>query len=249
MGPKVGDVARQLDDLSATARADAAAGRPVQILDGAQVLTLQPDEIDVRLQAKEGFATGAGGGMVVALDTTVTPELRAEGLAREVVSRCQGMRKQLGLPFEARIVTTIDAGGELAAAVEQHQELIAGETLSVEIRLGECDGDLLGEFTIDDFEMNIGIRAAGKKRRKKPAKPAKRKPAKKATKKKAKKKPKRKPAKKATKKKAKKKPAKKKRKPAKKKAKKKAKRKPAKKKAAKRKPAKKKRKAKKRARR
>jgi flagellar biosynthesis GTPase FlhF len=229
-------VARQLNELSASARADAAAGRPVQLLDGAQVLTLQPDEIDVRLEAKEGFATGAGGGMVVAIDTTVTPELRAEGLAREVVSRCQGMRKQLGLPFEARIVTTIDAGGELGAAVEQHQELIAGETLSVEIRLGECDGDLLGEFTVDEFEMNIGIREAGKKRRKKPAKKkakkkAKRKPAKKKAAKKAKKKPKRKAAKK----KAKKKPAKKKRKAAKKKAKKK--------------PARRKRKAKKRARR
>jgi isoleucyl-tRNA synthetase len=187
LGPRVGEVARLLGDLPASARADAAAGRPVQVLDGTQILTLAPEELDVRLSAKEGFATGAGGGLVVALDTTVTPELRSEGLAREVISRIQGMRKDQALAYETRIATTVDGGGALGEALDTHRDLIMRETLSVELTRGECHGDELGEFTIDEFELNVGIaavdgrpvraaRGGGKARAKKPARAA-RKPA------------------------------------------------------------------------
>ena len=175
LGPRVGDVARLLGDLPASARADAAAGRPVQVLDGTEILTLGPDELDVRLTEKEGFATGAGGGMVVALDTAVTSELRAEGLAREVISRIQGMRKELALGYEARIRLTAGGGGALGEALDAHRDLIMRETLAVDLVRGQCHGDLLGEFTIDEFELNLGVAPVGADGRVRPA--SRRKPA------------------------------------------------------------------------
>jgi isoleucyl-tRNA synthetase len=77
---------------------------------------------------------GADG--VVVLDTAVTPELAAEGLARDVVRVVQQARREAGLDVADRIALTVDAGAEVSAAVAAHQAFIAAETLATSLTLG-----------------------------------------------------------------------------------------------------------------
>ena len=77
----------------------------------------------------------------LALDTRVTPELEAEGMARDAVRAIQGIRKQLDLDISDRIAVTIEADTEVAAALEPHADLIAGETLTTALTFGPIDAD------------------------------------------------------------------------------------------------------------
>jgi isoleucyl-tRNA synthetase len=91
---------------------------------------LMPEEVEVRLSAREDFAAASGGGQVVVLDTRLDDSLRREGLAREVINRIQRARKAMDLAYEARIDVSWTADGELGDAIEEHAKRIAGETLA-----------------------------------------------------------------------------------------------------------------------
>ncbi|MCT1603000.1 isoleucine--tRNA ligase [Kocuria sp. p3-SID1433] len=78
-----------------------------------------------------------GGGFLV-LDTALTPQLEAEGVARDMVRAVQQARKDAGLQVSDRIRTTITDTAEVIAAVQAHRELVSGETLSVELELIEA---------------------------------------------------------------------------------------------------------------
>ena len=83
-------------------------------------ITLDSDDIQVRLQAKEGWAAAQGRSVVVVLATELTAELIREGLARELVRTIQDRRKEMGCQFTDRIVVGIvTESAELAAAIEQ----------------------------------------------------------------------------------------------------------------------------------
>jgi len=88
--------------------------------------------------AEGGTASGllSGGGFVV-LDTTVTPELAAEGVARDVIRAVQQARRDAGLDVTDRMRLRVTADAAVLAAVEAHRELIMGETLALELDLEE----------------------------------------------------------------------------------------------------------------
>ncbi len=68
---------------------------------------LEPGEVTFELEDKPGFVTASDGFLLVGIDTTFTPELEAEGTAREFVHRVQNMRKSAGFEIEERIVTYV----------------------------------------------------------------------------------------------------------------------------------------------
>ncbi len=92
------------------------------------------DIILVTYLAKEGMAVASDGAIVVAIDTTITPELYAEGVARDVVRSIQDTRKQLGCEISDKI--SIQFRGEFP---EEWKEYVLGETLSVEVPIAVPD--------------------------------------------------------------------------------------------------------------
>jgi isoleucyl-tRNA synthetase len=68
--------------------------------------TLEPGEFEIRTRAREGFAVAGGDGFAVALDVTITPELAAEGAARDLIRAVQELRKQADLELTDRIQIT-----------------------------------------------------------------------------------------------------------------------------------------------
>ncbi|MEU4286600.1 isoleucine--tRNA ligase [Kribbella sp. NPDC026596] len=102
-------------------------------------IELLPEEYTLETTLAEGgSASGllSGGGFVV-LDTTVTPELEAEGTARDVIRSVQQARRDAGLEVTDRVRLSLTAEPAVVAAVETHRELIMAETLAVELDVAE----------------------------------------------------------------------------------------------------------------
>ncbi|MEA2567351.1 MAG: isoleucyl-tRNA synthetase [Actinomycetota bacterium] len=160
-GPRMPKIAAALaalgpDEVRAL-REQVAAGGPVTLDVEGETLTLEAADLDVRAEKREGYEVEHEGPYGVALDVEVTPELRAEGLAREVVRAVQDARKEGGLDIADRIGLYLEAGGELAEAIAAHEAWILGEVLATE-RLAEPNDD--GFAKVADIEgepLAIGI--------------------------------------------------------------------------------------------
>jgi len=146
-----------LDPLAAVKRLQARLPLRLEV-EGEQV-ELAPDEVLVREEAQEGLAVASERGVTVAVDVVLTSELVNEGLAREVVRRVQSLRKEADFNLDDRILTTYQADGELAEAVEVWRDFIAAETLSVELVAGEpAEGAFVGEDQVNGHALKLGIR-------------------------------------------------------------------------------------------
>lgn len=95
-----------------------------------RAVELTPDEVEVVLEAKPGFAAASGKVGVAVLATELTPELIEEGLYREVLRRVQDLRKQRELAYEARVEVWVSGDEELVAAIRPRTEHLASETLA-----------------------------------------------------------------------------------------------------------------------
>jgi isoleucyl-tRNA synthetase len=131
LGPKMKPVANAIGQLGA---ADIAA------LQAGETLTLEGESIALEhvMIVQESRGDGAvqsSGDVTVELNTTITHALKLEGLAREVISKVQGARKEAGLAVEDRIILSLRTDStELQAAIAAHGGLISGEVLANEMR-------------------------------------------------------------------------------------------------------------------
>ena len=127
-------------------------------------VSLAPDEFELTARARPGHEVAEAGDLLVALDTQLTPELRAEGLAREVAHRLQGLRKAAGLEVSDRVVASIEGMPALVEQLAPHREWLAAEILAVELDLG--GGNDLGpsatveEVTLPEGALRLGVRRA-----------------------------------------------------------------------------------------
>ncbi|HEY3061891.1 MAG TPA: isoleucine--tRNA ligase [Chloroflexota bacterium] len=97
---------------------------------------LEPDEVTLSLEPAPGYAAAAERGVLVVLDTTLTPELEAEGRAREVIRLIQDARKRAGFNVSDRIRVRYVASDGVADAFEQHAAYIKRETLATRLEAG-----------------------------------------------------------------------------------------------------------------
>jgi len=101
-----------------------------------ETYAISPDEVEVRAEAKKGFAVASEGAYLAALVTDLTPELIKEGLVREFVRRVQSLRKEADLDISDRIKLFYTASEGLREAIEVHEAYIKEETLAKEILSG-----------------------------------------------------------------------------------------------------------------
>lgn len=112
-------------------------GEPLAVSVGNESRSLDPEDLTIIRRASGDMIVKEASGYFAAIDPVVTPELRLEGLAREVVSRVQRMRKDAGLAVSDRIVLGLSGMAELEEAVRAHKAWIAEEVLAREITVGD----------------------------------------------------------------------------------------------------------------
>ncbi|HLV65588.1 MAG TPA: class I tRNA ligase family protein [Polyangiaceae bacterium] len=143
LGPRLGKgvqaVKRALDGANgARLHAELAEHGRVRLdVGGGEAVELGPEEIEVQVEAAPGFAAETGRIGVVVLHTTLTEALVDEGLFREVLSRVQATRKELGLEFTDRVEITLDGTERLVRVAREHSDEIARECLGTAVRIGE----------------------------------------------------------------------------------------------------------------
>jgi isoleucyl-tRNA synthetase len=134
------------------------AGEAIQVEITGKMLEILPEEVEVRLKAHEGYSVASEGAYLAALVTDLSPELIAEGLAREFVRRVQDLRKTADMDIANRITIIYDATPNLKKAVENYRDYIMTETLAVEMVNGEPGAEMFKvEDAFDGEKVNIGI--------------------------------------------------------------------------------------------
>jgi len=138
-------VAAEIPAMSPDQMRELAHGRPVTIHAAGAERLIDPDDVAIIRRASGAAVVQEDGGYGVALDPTVTPELRMEGLAREVISRVQRLRKESQLDVSDRIAVAIAGDEALESAVAAHRGRIAEEVLAVRLLLGVENGSPFAE--------------------------------------------------------------------------------------------------------
>ncbi|MEA4906598.1 MAG: isoleucine--tRNA ligase [Anaerolineaceae bacterium] len=137
------------------------AGEPIQVSVDGEQYDILPEEVEVRAQARSGYAVASEGAYLAALVTDLTPELVKEGLAREFVRRVQDLRKQADLDISDRIQVCYQATPLLSEAVEDFRDYIMAETLAV--RMQSCavgDGYASASDAFDAEQVTVGLQRA-----------------------------------------------------------------------------------------
>ena len=107
--------------------------KSIEIKVNGELVHLDETEVEVFFKDIEGWQVAQYDGMTVALDMTLTPELKKEGLARELINRIQNHRKDSGLEVTDQIEIYLKAEEELQAAVSENKSYILSETLAKEL--------------------------------------------------------------------------------------------------------------------
>jgi isoleucyl-tRNA synthetase len=110
-------------------------------IDGAEV-EITKDLVDLRIEGEDGYAVGMDGGVAVAIATELTQDLVDEGLAREIISKVQQMRKQQDFEMMDNVTIALECDDEVAAAVEKHKDYIMTETLATDLKASSGEGNV-----------------------------------------------------------------------------------------------------------
>ena len=133
--------------------------KEVTVTVGAEKIRLTKEDFDIVEQEKEHIAKAVVDDITLFLDTTVTPDLEAEGFARELIRRIQSMRKELNLHVEDGIITEIALDATRSTDLHDWVEHIKEETRSKSVSFVDVPkGALVRAWTIDDLTVDIGIR-------------------------------------------------------------------------------------------
>jgi isoleucyl-tRNA synthetase len=135
--PQVAAAVGTLDDAALRVLAH---GGEVQVEVAGEPRTITPEDVTILRRAAGAAVVQEDGGYGVALDPSITPELRAEGLAREIVSRVQRLRRDAALAVSDRIRLAVAGDAEVEAVAREFAAHIAGEVLASQVVVGVDEG-------------------------------------------------------------------------------------------------------------
>ena len=99
--------------------------------------------VDIRIESKEGFNAASSMGKFIILDTTLTKDLINEGIARELISKVQQLRKNKDFDIVDRIKLYYEKNDEFSNSIKDFIDMIKNETLAVEITEKNNDGEVM----------------------------------------------------------------------------------------------------------
>jgi len=166
--PRAAEAIAALDParVAAAMRGDGDDGDSIGIAVAGREHTLSAEDVILTMKAPDGYSVEREGAHAVALDLTIDEDLREEGRAREIVHAIQNARKTAGLQVEDRIELALDGDPALIEAAQAHRDHLAGETLAVELRLGDAGVqaatamDYSEQAEIDGLPLTIALRRA-----------------------------------------------------------------------------------------
>ena len=132
-GPLIKEFQTKLESLSADEISTLQKGGSITMEIGGEEKEITLDMVDIRISSKEGFNVGMENNNFIILDTTLTDELILEGIAREMVSKVQQLRKNKDFNVADRITLYYNGDEEVDKCVESFAEYIKNETLSLDI--------------------------------------------------------------------------------------------------------------------
>ena len=159
LGPRVKEVAASLAEDDGALAGELARGGDVVVPTSGGDVSIGPADVDLTQDVREGWGVASDGAITVALDLHLTDDLRREGLARELIRAIQDARKAAGLEVADRVQLGARRGTPVSEALAAHRDTVAGETLAVDVILGEVDGPVT-DATIDGEPVRIGLRRA-----------------------------------------------------------------------------------------
>ncbi len=132
-------------------------------LEGEQV-TITTDDVEIFSEDIPGWLVASEGNITVALDITLTDELRREGIARELINRIQNIRKESGFDVTDKVNITIEDHEAIRPAVESFRDYIATQTLAASVTLTNApDGDNIQEVDLGEgMVVRIGVERSNK---------------------------------------------------------------------------------------
>ncbi len=164
VGPKfgklVGAIGRalsEIDGLAAKKELDTTEQLVLHLPDGP--VTLTAEDLLIEPKQREGFYSAAEGGLTLAIDTSLTPELIREGIVREVISKIQTMRKEAGFEVTDRIHVRYQTNREAQAVIEAHTSDVSSDVLALSISAGEPVG-FVREYDVNGHQVIFGIEKA-----------------------------------------------------------------------------------------
>ena len=121
-----------------------------------KMITLGAEDVEITSQDIEGWLVANSGNITVALDITISDELKQEGIARELVNRIQNVRKESGFEVTDKINVTLQKDGIVEGAVQNNIDYIKNETLTANLDLAETVNNGT-EITFDEVATRLFI--------------------------------------------------------------------------------------------
>ena len=162
LGPRYGKYMKQIAAMTAEfsqeriAEIEQAAETILNM--GDEQITVTAADFEITSEDMPGWLVATEGKLTVALDITITDELRAEGVARELINRIQNIRKDSGFEVTDRIRVEIEQLDLVAPALAEFADYIASQTLAVAVKAAtEPSGSTIVTSDIDEIPIRIAI--------------------------------------------------------------------------------------------
>ena len=162
LGPKAGkrmaaikNALTQVNGHEAKTELDTTGKLHLDLADGS--IDLLPEDVEVTMAQTEGYLCQRYGGVTVALETTLTPELIEEGFVREIISKVQVMRRENGFEVTDHITVGVSGNDKLAEIVKKNEETLRKVTLADDVVYGTLDG-FSKEWDVNGEKVTITVK-------------------------------------------------------------------------------------------